>query len=192
MDHLNRRHGSADSAPWAALPNDSAFSRSRGHMALGLSEKWNSGTSRWSSTEIGLSPQMRVETVAWLFHAHFLEVGAQTPSHAALGESACPTPASPSAARYYILPHSSGGSAVGRAFWPAMTPSGVISRAPARPAFQSSPHWLRLCCSAGQTLSPAPPVTGYAVRMVSDLSPEMAAWAAARRAIGTRYGEQET
>jgi len=32
----------------------------------------------------------------------------------------------------------------------------------------------------------------YAVRMVSDLSPEMAACAAASRAIGTRYGEQET
>ena len=32
----------------------------------------------------------------------------------------------------------------------------------------------------------------YAVRMASDLSPEMAACAAASRAIGTRYGEQDT
>ena len=32
----------------------------------------------------------------------------------------------------------------------------------------------------------------YAVRGVSLLSPEIAACAAARRAIGTRYGEQET
>ncbi len=32
----------------------------------------------------------------------------------------------------------------------------------------------------------------YAVRMDSDLSPEIAACAAASRAMGTRYGEQET
>ena len=31
----------------------------------------------------------------------------------------------------------------------------------------------------------------YAVRIASE-SPEIAAWAAARRAIGTRYGEHET
>jgi hypothetical protein len=45
---------------------------------------------------------------------------------------------------------------------------------------------LQLCCRAGRTLSPAPPVVDYAVRMVSDLSPEIAACAAARRAMGTR------
>ena len=32
----------------------------------------------------------------------------------------------------------------------------------------------------------------YAVRIVSVLSPEIAACAAASRAIGTRYGEQDT
>jgi hypothetical protein len=31
-----------------------------------------------------------------------------------------------------------------------------------------------------------------AVRIISDLSPAIAACAAARRAIGTRYGEHET
>ena len=36
------------------------------------------------------------------------------------------------------------------------------------------------------------PHLAYAVRMVSDLSPEIAACAAASRAIGTRYGEHET
>jgi formate/nitrite transporter FocA (FNT family) len=33
---------------------------------------------------------------------------------------------------------------------------------------------------------------GYAVRLAMALPPESAAWAAASRAIGTRYGEQET
>jgi hypothetical protein len=44
--------------------------------------------------------------------------------------------------------------------------------------------------------SPAPPfspATYYqAVRIASDLSPEMAACAAANLAMGTRYGEQDT
>ena len=42
-------------------------------------------------------------------------------------------------------------------------------------------------------LAPAcPRRRGYAVRIASDLSPEIAACAAANLAIGTRYGEQET
>ena len=49
--------------------------------------------------------------------------------------------------------------------------------------------------SRSRPLYPCPHVRKpalYAVRMASDLSPEMAACAAARRAIGTRYGEQLT
>jgi hypothetical protein len=66
-----------------------------------------------------------------------------------------------------------------------------------RLTFQGSPHWITavllrgadvFACPAG--VKPPPAGTGggtnYAVRWLSDLSPEMAAWAAAKRAMGTR------
>ena len=61
--------------------------------------------------------------------------------------------------------------------------------------------WARCCMAITELESqkgrpePAPLLLNcrnYAVRMVSDLSPEMAACAAASRAMGTRYGEQDT
>ena len=45
---------------------------------------------------------------------------------------------------------------------------------------------------SGATGRPPQGLTNYAVRCVSLLSPLIAACAAASRAIGTRYGEQET
>ena len=51
-----------------------------------------------------------------------------------------------------------------------------------------------LCLKRPGGLLPAPDASRriYAVRCISDLSPEIAACAAARRAIGTRYGEHDT
>ncbi len=51
-----------------------------------------------------------------------------------------------------------------------------------------SNFWISL----GSAMAPQDSCTNYAVRLLSPLPSAIAAWAAARRAIGTRYGEQET
>ena len=69
--------------------------------------------------------------------------------------------------------------------------SGQTTRRPFRVVRESSQPQSPAAATIGCPAFPTQPRC-YAVRMVSDLSPEIAACAAASRAIGTRYGEQET